>query len=113
MDQFIGMAQAKSHLAELVSRVRCRGERFVLERRGRPVAVLISLEEYRRWQELAQATRPQPLPPALRQRQEHLVGQARRLRVCLGDPAAGLAQLLSTLPPAGAEFWRQLAEETP
>jgi len=112
MDQPVGMAQAKSNLSDLVSRVRYRGERFVLERRGRPMAVLISLEEYQRWQDLEQATRDQPLPPELRQRQEQLVRQARRLRARLGDPVDELARLLSTLPPAEDEFWLQLAEET-
>jgi prevent-host-death family protein len=107
------MAQAKSNLADLVGRVRYRGERVVLERWGQPVAVLISVEEYQRWQELEQATREQPLPPDLRQRQERLVGQARRLRAQLGDPVEGLSQLLSTLPPAGDEFWLHLVEEMP
>ena len=113
MDKPIGMAQAKSKLAELVGRVVYGGERFVLERWGKPVAVLISVEEYRRLQELAQAAGERPLPPDLRRRQEQLVAQSRRLRVRLGDPVDGLVELLSTLPSEDNECWVQLAEVMP
>ena len=50
MDQVVGMVQAKSNLAELVGQVKYGGKRFVLERRGRPMAMLISIEEYEQWQ---------------------------------------------------------------
>ena len=55
----------------------------------------------------------QPLPPELRQRQGQLVAQALRLRERLGDPVDGLAELLSTLPPEGDEFWLQIAADCP
>jgi prevent-host-death family protein len=113
MARTIGMAEAKSKLSDLVGQVAYGGQEFVLERRGRPMAVLISLDEYRRWQELEQAARRQPLSPELRQRQEGLVSQAHRLRARLGDPVKGLADLMSSLPAEGEEFWLQLAEGTP
>ncbi len=109
MDRSIGMAQAKSKLAELVGRVAYGGERFILERRGQPMAVLISVDEYQRLRDLECEARGWPLPPELRQRQEQLVGQAHRLRKQLGDPVDGLAKLMSTLPPEEDAFWLELA----
>ncbi len=110
MDRHIGMAQAKSKLSELVGRVAYGEEHFVLERRGRPMAILISVGEYKRLQDLAWAACGQPLSPELRQRQQQLVAQAQRLRKRLGDPADGLAELMSTLPPEEDTFWLELAE---
>jgi len=52
MDKAISMVEAKSKLADLVGQVAYGGERFVLQRRGRPMAVLISVDEYRRLREL-------------------------------------------------------------
>jgi PHD/YefM family antitoxin component YafN of YafNO toxin-antitoxin module len=83
MDAAVGMVQAKSKLAELVGQVKCGGKRYILERRGQPMAILINVEEYA------------PLPPALRRRQEVLVARAQRLQERLGDPIAGLAELFS------------------
>lgn len=113
MPRTIGMAEAKSKLSDLVGQVAYGNQRFILERRGRPVAVLISLEEYQRLQELEQAHHRQPLSPELRQRQEELVRQAHRLRARLGDPVQGLTELTSTLPPEDDEFWLQLVEGMP
>ena len=113
MDKSIGMAHAKSKLAELVGRVAYGGEHFILERRGQPMAVLIGVDEYKRLRGLQWAARKQPLPPELYQRQEQLVAQARRLRKRLGDPVNGLAELLSSLPPEEDAFWLELAEGTP
>lgn len=112
MTRTIGMAEAKSKLSDLVGQVAYGNQRFILERRGRPVAVLISVDEYRRLQELEQAHYRQLLSPELRQRQERLVSQAHRLRARLGDPVQGLAELTSTLPPEGSDFWLQLVEGT-
>jgi hypothetical protein len=77
------------------------------------MAVLIGMDEYRRLQELERTARKQPLPRELARRQEQLVADARRLRARLGDPVDGLAEIMSTLPPEGDEFWLHLAEETP
>jgi len=72
MKQTIGMTAAKSKLAELVGQVKYGKRIFILQRRGRPMAVLIGVDEYERLQ--AAATRPQadsssPLPPNLLRRQ--------------------------------------------
>ena len=113
MTKSVGMAQAKSKLAELVGRVAYGRERVILERRGQPMAVLIGVDEYKRLRGLEWAARGQPLPPELRQRQEQLVAQAHRLRKRLGDPVEGLAELLSSLPPEEDIFWLELVEEAP
>ena len=107
MDRLIGMAEAKSKLADLVGQVAYGGKRFVLERRGRPMAVLIGVEEFERLKERAAAaatSTPSPLSPELRRRQETLVAQAHHLEAQLGDPVDRLARLLSTLPPDGDRF---------
>jgi len=38
---------------DLLARIRYRGERFIIRRRGRPVAVLMGIEEYQRLETLA------------------------------------------------------------
>jgi hypothetical protein len=39
-----------------------------------------------------------------------LVKQAHQLEEHLGDPVAGLAQLLAKLPPQEDEFWLEIQE---
>ena len=46
MSQVVSMVEAKSRLAELVGQVKFGGKQYILERRGRPMAMLISVEEY-------------------------------------------------------------------
>lgn len=113
MNQTIGMMEAKSKLAELVGRVAYGGQRYVLERRGRPMAMLISIEEYEQLQERADAARaahPSPLPPELRRRQEILVERAIELRKRLGPPEDRLGELFADLPPEDDDFWVEIQE---
>jgi len=108
MHQVVGMVEAKSRLAELVGQVKYGGKRFVLERRGRPMAMLVSVEEYEQLQAQARAASsasPSPLPPELRRRQEILLARARRLRERLGPPEDRLAELFADLPPESDDFW--------
>ena len=44
MEYTVGMAEAKSKLAELVGQVKYGGNRYILERRGQPMAVLIGAQ---------------------------------------------------------------------
>ncbi len=110
MDQLIGMAEAKSKLASLVGQTAYGGKRFILERRGKPMAVLMGMDEYQRLRILEAEAQRQPLSPEFRRRQQALVARANRLRARLGDPVAGLAELSSRLPPKDDEFWLQIAE---
>lgn len=56
----VSVAQAKSHLDELLSRV-ALGERIVIRRRDRPVAVLMSTAELERLEQLSRAGRQSAL----------------------------------------------------
>jgi prevent-host-death family protein len=44
----VGVTEAKAHLSELMARVGYGGERFVIERRGRPLAALVGVEDLER-----------------------------------------------------------------
>ncbi len=108
MEKTVSMAQAKSHLSELVGRAAYHDERFVLERRGRPLAILLGVNEYERLRALESSGIASSLPPALRQRQARLLTQAQALREQLGDPVEGLANILRTIPPDSDEFWLEI-----
>jgi prevent-host-death family protein len=103
------MVEAKNRLAELVGQVTVSGRRYILSRRGQPVAVLISVDEYRRLQTATPSSQSM-LPTALRQRQEALLIEARRLEERLGDPVDGLVALLSALPADDDPFWVETQE---
>lgn len=113
MEQAVGMAEAKSRLAELVGEVKYGKKTFILQRRGQPMAVLINVDEFERL--LSSATRSaldarSPLPPELQRRQRVLVNRAQRLRERLGAPEERLAELFADLPPEGDEFWLEMEE---
>lgn len=112
MEYTIGMAEAKSKLSELVGQVKYAGDHFVLERRGQPMAVLISVAEYTRLQTQTTMTAPQDrqLSPDLWRRQEALLAQAHSLRARFAPPEQRLAELFTDLPPAEDEFWLEVLE---
>jgi prevent-host-death family protein len=113
VEQAIGMAEAKSKLSELVGQAKYGGETFILQRRGQPMAVLISVEEYEQLRAQAAAASGEwasSLPPELQRRQRILVERAQQLERQYGDPVDGLAALFSTLPPDEDEFWVQIQE---
>jgi prevent-host-death family protein len=45
MTKKVSSAEAKARLPEFVSRVAYGGERFIIERRGKPMAALVPVEE--------------------------------------------------------------------
>jgi len=47
METSIGIAEARESFSEIVNRAVYRGERFLVERRGKPLAAVISAAEYR------------------------------------------------------------------
>jgi prevent-host-death family protein len=109
MTQTVSMAEAKSKLSEIVGQVKYGGKEYILERRGQPMAVLISLETYEQLQEQVAETSAS-LPPELRQRQRILVEQARQLEALHGDPVARLAEFWAGLPPDDDDFWLEILE---
>jgi len=110
MAKAVETAEAKGKLADLAGRVAARGKRIIVQQRGKPVAVLIGIEEYGRLQDHGRRRQP-ALPPVLVERQKALVARARRLRARHGDPVGGLAELLKSLPPATDPFWAEIAQE--
>jgi prevent-host-death family protein len=57
MTMQISIGQVKRDISELVNRVAYQGERIVLTSRGRPKAVLVSLEDYEKLQQ-SEANQP-------------------------------------------------------
>lgn len=112
MERIIGMAEAKSKLAELVGRVKYGGDRFILERRGQPMAVLIGVKEFERLQASANtaAAEPPVISAELWRQQETLLAQARSLRARFGPPEQRLAEFLADMPPEDDVFWMEVLE---
>jgi prevent-host-death family protein len=52
VDKTIGIAKARESFSELINRVAFGGERYMVERRGKPLAALISAKEYQQLIEL-------------------------------------------------------------
>lgn len=48
MTQRIGASEAKAHFSELLARAGFSGERFLVERRGKPLAALVGAEDLKR-----------------------------------------------------------------
>lgn len=48
MAERIGASEAKAHFSELLARVGFSGERFLVERRGKPLAALVGAEDLKR-----------------------------------------------------------------
>ncbi|PKB67670.1 MAG: hypothetical protein BZY81_04080 [SAR202 cluster bacterium Io17-Chloro-G4] len=48
MNKKLSVADAKKHLSEIMSRVAYNNERFLIERRGKPMAALVSAEDLAR-----------------------------------------------------------------
>jgi prevent-host-death family protein len=44
----VGSTEAKAHLSALMARAGYGGERFLIERRGRPLAALVGVEDLKR-----------------------------------------------------------------
>ena len=60
MAKKISAAQAKAHLSGLMAQVAYGGEHYVIERRGKPLAALVSVDDLERLEEgRAPSTRPQ------------------------------------------------------
>ena len=55
MRENLSVADAKKHLSELMSRVAYNNERFLIERRGKPMAALVSTEDLARLEKEAKA----------------------------------------------------------
>jgi prevent-host-death family protein len=45
MRRTIGVAEIKKHFSEVISKVAIKGEHFIIERKGKPVAAVVSLKD--------------------------------------------------------------------
>jgi len=61
MAKGIGVAEAKRKFSELLARAAYGGERFIIQRRGKPIAALIGLDDLMMLEEEAQVEEPQGL----------------------------------------------------
>lgn len=53
MEKTIGAFEARRSLGKLIEEAFYNKDSFIIERSGRPMAVLVSIEDYQRWQRLA------------------------------------------------------------
>jgi prevent-host-death family protein len=58
MSRRVPIAEAKAKLSAIVDEVLHRGERVVIERHGKPVAVVVSLDDLARLEEYRATTQP-------------------------------------------------------
>jgi prevent-host-death family protein len=70
----MNVAEARRQFSELVARVAYTGERVVIERRGKPMMALVSIEDLQRLERLVDAQEP------VRQQRRAGLEQARALR---------------------------------
>ncbi len=49
MEKKVGSFEARRQFGKMLQEVMARGERFVVERHGAPVAVLVPIEVYEQW----------------------------------------------------------------
>ena len=61
MAEKIRVTEAKAHFSELMARAGYGGERFVIERRGKPLAALVSVEDLERLEEGRRVAASRPL----------------------------------------------------
>lgn len=52
MSWSLGSVEVKAHFSELIERVRARGDRLLVLRRGRPVAAVVGVDDLRRLERL-------------------------------------------------------------
>jgi len=55
MEKTIGAFEARRRFGQLIEEAFYRRDHFIVERSGRPMAVIVPIEEYRRWQRMAKA----------------------------------------------------------
>jgi prevent-host-death family protein len=63
----IGTYEAKAHFSELIRRAAHAGERFIIAKKGKPIAALIGLDELRQLEALATQRDLEALNAAIKQ----------------------------------------------
>jgi prevent-host-death family protein len=75
MAKTVSAMEVRNRLGDLLSRASYAGEQFIIERRGKPVAVLMGIEEYQRYLALREAA------PSVALEDAEAVGRANDLTV--------------------------------
>jgi prevent-host-death family protein len=55
----IGVAEAKNQFSEILAKAAFAGQRFIVERRGKPMAAIIGIQEYEEFVQFQQEQRRQ------------------------------------------------------
>jgi len=55
--QALSVAEVRSRFSDILNRTAYGGQRFIVERHGQPIAVILNMEEYQRFVELEQEKR--------------------------------------------------------
>lgn len=111
METEIGIGQVKRDISELVNRVAYGGERIILTSRGKPKAVIVSLDDLRRLKHDESAEKTELEPPDTL---EELVARIKATppNPAMIEPARGsLADSLANLPvqpELDFEEWKEL-----
>jgi prevent-host-death family protein len=79
----IGTHEAKTHLSEYLNRVAYGGERIIVERHGKPVAALVSVEDLKKLENLNQAINEKT---SEQEREERFYQVAREMGLILRRP---------------------------
>jgi len=67
----VTVANAKNHFSDLLRRAEYGGERVIVERHGKPVAVIVSTDDLKRLEALEDATDARDAEAALKEAAEH------------------------------------------
>jgi len=87
MVRVLSLSEAKTHLSRLVAGCEKDEEELVITRNGRPVAVLISADEYEGWRETREIMRNRTLTKEIRQGLRQLEkGRRFTFEDVFGDP---------------------------
>jgi prevent-host-death family protein len=55
MEKVVGAYEARRRFGQLIEEAFYRRDHFIVERAGRPMAAIVPVDEYQRWQRLAKA----------------------------------------------------------
>lgn len=55
MEKLVGAFEARRRFGTLLNDVTAKGDRFVVERHGEPIAAVVPIEIYRQWQQQREA----------------------------------------------------------
>ncbi len=55
MEKIIGAYEARRRFGQIIEEAYYRRDHFIVERSGRPMAVIVPIEDYEKWQRLAKA----------------------------------------------------------